>query len=193
MRLEAVLYGLRRVATDSSISQAYTTGGGFADYCIAPAEKTVKLPEGTSTRDAAVVLLQGLTALTFVKEAHEVKPGQFILIHAAAGGLGLLLVQLCVQPSQTRCFEVLLMGSRPSALPTFSPVARSSRAFPHNPAASTSARPSSARPRRKRRPTLPRRPAPTTSSCTAKDATSSARFTRLPVVYVRFAYDPLEH
>lgn len=79
-----------------------------------------KLPEGISTRDAATVLTQGLTgalhwtssqplgasrseadggiarrtALTFVKEAHEVKPGQFILVQAAAGGLGLLLVQL---------------------------------------------------------------------------------------------------
>ncbi|GAA6007994.1 quinone oxidoreductase family protein [Rhodotorula paludigena] len=73
---------------------AYTAGGSFAEYALAKANKVAKLPEGISTRDAATVLTQGLTALTFVKEAHEVKPGQFILVQAAAGGLGLLLVQL---------------------------------------------------------------------------------------------------
>ena len=75
---------------------AYTAGGSFAEYALTNAAKTVKLLDGFSTRDAATVLVQGLTALTFVKEAHEVKKGQFILVHAAAGGLGLLLVQLCV-------------------------------------------------------------------------------------------------
>lgn len=73
---------------------AYTAGGSFAEYALAAADKVAKLPEGFSTKDAATVLTQGLTALTFVKEAHEVKPGQFILVQAAAGGLGLLLVQL---------------------------------------------------------------------------------------------------
>ena len=73
---------------------AYTAGGSFAEYALTNAAKTVKLLDGFSTRDAATVLVQGLTALTFVKEAHEVKKGQFILVHAAAGGLGLLLVQL---------------------------------------------------------------------------------------------------
>ncbi|BGP21016.1 hypothetical protein JCM10213_003220 [Rhodosporidiobolus nylandii] len=73
---------------------AYTAGNSFAEYAIAKAEKVVKLPEGFSTRDAATAVTQGLTALTFVKEAHEVKKGQFILVQAAAGGLGLLLLQL---------------------------------------------------------------------------------------------------
>ncbi|BGP58665.1 hypothetical protein JCM8202_006359 [Rhodotorula sphaerocarpa] len=73
---------------------SYTAGGSFAEYALANANKTVKLQPDVSTRDAATVLLQGLTALTLVKEAHEVKRGQYILVHAAAGGLGLLLVQL---------------------------------------------------------------------------------------------------
>ncbi|GAA5837222.1 hypothetical protein JCM3766R1_002166 [Sporobolomyces carnicolor] len=74
---------------------AYTPGGSFAEYTLAPTKQTVKLPEGVSTRDAATLILQGLTALTFVREAHEVKPGQWILVQAAAGGLGRLLCQLC--------------------------------------------------------------------------------------------------
>lgn len=73
---------------------SYTAGGSMAEYCLAKAEKTALIPEGVSTKDAATILVQGLTALTFVKEAHEVKKGQTILIQAAAGGLGLLLVQL---------------------------------------------------------------------------------------------------
>ncbi|POY72962.1 hypothetical protein BMF94_3948 [Rhodotorula taiwanensis] len=73
---------------------AYTAGGSFAEYALTSAGKTVKLVDGISTRDAATSLVQGLTALTFVKEAHEVKKGQYILVQAAAGGLGLLLVQL---------------------------------------------------------------------------------------------------
>ncbi|GAA5857956.1 hypothetical protein JCM8547_006638 [Rhodosporidiobolus lusitaniae] len=72
----------------------YTPGGSFAEYAVVKAEKAVELPEGLSTRQAAAALTQGLTALTFVKEAHEVKEGQFVLVQAAAGGLGLLLVQL---------------------------------------------------------------------------------------------------
>ncbi|KAM0787119.1 hypothetical protein ACM66B_006373 [Microbotryomycetes sp. NB124-2] len=73
----------------------YTSGGSFAEYCLNSANKTQKLPEDVSTKQAATALVQGLTALTFVKEAHEVKKGQYILVQAAAGGLGLLLCQLC--------------------------------------------------------------------------------------------------
>lgn len=72
----------------------YTAGGSFAEYTAVEDRQTIKLPAGISTKDAATVLLQGLTALTIVKEAHEVKPGQFVLVQAAAGGLGQLLCQL---------------------------------------------------------------------------------------------------
>lgn len=52
------------------------------------------MPESVSTRTAAAALLQGLTAVSFVEEAYPVKKGDTILIHTAAGGLGLLLTQL---------------------------------------------------------------------------------------------------
>ncbi|KIJ97894.1 hypothetical protein K443DRAFT_104850 [Laccaria amethystina LaAM-08-1] len=52
------------------------------------------VPESVSTRTAAAALLQGLTAVSFVEEAYPVKKGDTILIHTAAGGLGLLLTQL---------------------------------------------------------------------------------------------------
>lgn len=73
----------------------YTAGGSFAEYVLASALRVVKVPQGVTSRQAATACVQGLTALTFVKEAHEVKKGEYILVQAAAGGLGLLLCQLC--------------------------------------------------------------------------------------------------
>ena len=51
------------------------TNGGYAEYSVTPVDKTVKIPSGLSEKDAAASLLQGLTALTLVEEAHKVKKG----------------------------------------------------------------------------------------------------------------------
>jgi NADPH:quinone reductase-like Zn-dependent oxidoreductase len=67
---------------------------GYAEYTATPAAKAIKLPSSLSTKVAAAALLQGLTALTFIREAHAVKKDDWILVHAAAGGTGLWLVQL---------------------------------------------------------------------------------------------------
>jgi len=72
---------------------AYATGC-IAEYASVKGRKTCKLPDGISAKDGSTILLQGLTALTFMTEAHPVKKGEWILVHAAAGGLGLLLCQL---------------------------------------------------------------------------------------------------
>ncbi|KDN39297.1 hypothetical protein RSAG8_08932, partial [Rhizoctonia solani AG-8 WAC10335] len=76
---------------------AALASGGFAEYVAVPWTHVQTLPEGADTRQGAVSLLQGLTALTFVKEAYPIQKGDWILIHAAAGGVGLLLVQLASQ------------------------------------------------------------------------------------------------
>lgn len=73
---------------------AYSPGGGFATYAIADRSKVSKLPKEVSTRDGATALLQGLTAWTLVREAYPIKKGDHVLIHAAAGGTGLLLCQM---------------------------------------------------------------------------------------------------
>ncbi|KAH7338609.1 NAD-P-binding protein [Rhizoctonia solani] len=76
-------------------------GGSFAEY-VAVSWKDVQLiPDGLSTPQAAASLAQGLTALTFVKEAYPVKKGDWVLIHAAAGGAGLLFTQLASQLGAT--------------------------------------------------------------------------------------------
>jgi len=73
---------------------AYLSTGAYAQYTAAPAMHTCKLPEGVSDEKAAASLLQGLTALTLIREAHAVQKGDWVLVHAAAGGVGLWLCQL---------------------------------------------------------------------------------------------------
>nr|OQO13164.1 hypothetical protein B0A51_16978 [Rachicladosporium sp. CCFEE 5018] len=68
--------------------------GTYAEYTAAPAAKAAKIPDGLEPKIAAGALLQGLTALTMIRESYHVQKGDWILVHAAAGGTGLWLVQL---------------------------------------------------------------------------------------------------
>ncbi|MEP7286038.1 MAG: quinone oxidoreductase [Chloroflexota bacterium] len=68
--------------------------GSYADYAIVPAARLVKLPAQISVEQAAAVMLQGMTAHYLVYSTYPLKAGETALIHAAAGGVGLLLVQL---------------------------------------------------------------------------------------------------
>lgn len=68
--------------------------GSYSEYAAAPASKLVALPSGVSTHQAAAVLFQGITAHYLVRDTWPIKPGDVILVHAAAGGVGQLLVQL---------------------------------------------------------------------------------------------------
>lgn len=65
-----------------------------AEYTAVPASKASKIPDGLPPKVVAASLLQGLTALTLIRVAHHVNKGDWVLVHAAAGGTGLWLVQL---------------------------------------------------------------------------------------------------
>lgn len=67
--------------------------GAYAQERVLPADKVVRLPDGVSYDDAASVMLQGLTAQYLLRRTYPVKAGDTILIHAAAGGVGLLVCQ----------------------------------------------------------------------------------------------------
>src|SRR5437016_2246240 len=74
---------------------AYTNVlGSYAEYAAVPAEKLVRLPDGISEQQAAAAMLQGMTAHYLVYSTYPLKKGETALIHAAAGGVGLLLVQM---------------------------------------------------------------------------------------------------
>ena len=68
--------------------------GSYAEYAAVPADKLVKVPAGLDDRQAAAAMLQGMTAHYLVYSTYPLKKGETALIHAAAGGVGLLLVQM---------------------------------------------------------------------------------------------------
>ena len=67
--------------------------GGYAGVRLIPAERVVKLPDGISAEAAAAMMLKGMTAEMLLKRVYPVKAGDTILVHAAAGGVGLILCQ----------------------------------------------------------------------------------------------------
>jgi NADPH2:quinone reductase len=67
--------------------------GAYAEERLIDADKLVKLPEGVTTEQAAAMMLQGMTAWMLLRRVYSVKPGDTILIHAAAGGVGLIVCQ----------------------------------------------------------------------------------------------------
>jgi len=68
--------------------------GSYAEYAIVPAQSLVLLPDSISSEQAAAVMLQGMTAHYLTRSTFQLKSGQTCLIHAAAGGAGLMTVQL---------------------------------------------------------------------------------------------------
>jgi len=73
----------------------YITGqyGAYASARVLPARLAIPLPEAIDDHLAATVLLKGLTAAMLVRRVHRIRPGQTVLVHAAAGGVGRLLCQ----------------------------------------------------------------------------------------------------
>ena len=68
--------------------------GGYAEYAVAPAQGLIPLPEGLDFDRAAAIPLQGLTAYHCIKTSGALKDGESVLVHAAAGGVGTLAVQI---------------------------------------------------------------------------------------------------
>ncbi|MCV7434015.1 quinone oxidoreductase family protein [Mycolicibacterium bacteremicum] len=67
--------------------------GAYADYCVAPADFVAYVPEGVAPDQVASALLKGMTAHYLLKSVYAVRPGDTILVHAGAGGVGLILTQ----------------------------------------------------------------------------------------------------
>ncbi len=74
---------------------AYTAiMGSYAEYAVVPEDRLVKIPQGVSYQQAAAAMLQGMTAHYLSHDTYPLKKGETALVHAAAGGVGLLLVQM---------------------------------------------------------------------------------------------------
>src|SRR5207249_11290139 len=66
----------------------------YAEYAAVPADRLVPIPSGVSDQQAAAAMLQGMTAHYLSHDTYPLKRGKTALVHAAAGGVGLLLVQM---------------------------------------------------------------------------------------------------
>ncbi|HWP35468.1 MAG TPA: quinone oxidoreductase [Thermodesulfobacteriota bacterium] len=91
--VEAVGEGVTEVRPGDRVGYAMQLGS-YAEYAVVPAWKLVPLPAGTDPQQAAAALLQGMTAHYLTHSTYPLKPGETALVHAAAGGVGLLLVQM---------------------------------------------------------------------------------------------------
>jgi NADPH2:quinone reductase len=90
--IEAVGAGVTDIAPGDRV--AY--GGGIGSYCemrVMDAGRLVKLPDGVDDQQAAAMMLQGMTTRYLVRRTHRIEPGETVLIHAAAGGVGLIFCQ----------------------------------------------------------------------------------------------------
>lgn len=89
----AVGPGTGGIAVGDRVAWA-TSLGSYADLAVVPAEQALPVPDGVDIETAAGSLLQGMTAHYLTVSVHPVQPGDTVLVHAAAGGMGQLLTQL---------------------------------------------------------------------------------------------------
>jgi NADPH:quinone reductase len=92
-RVTALGAGVTDLAVGDRVAWSDTLGT-YAEAVAVPADKAVPVPEGVSDELAVGALLQGMTAWFLVNTTYPVQPGDDVLVHAAAGGVGLLLTQL---------------------------------------------------------------------------------------------------
>ncbi len=91
--VEAVGDGVTEVAVGDRVAYAAPPLGAYAEERLMPADRLVRLPDSIDDQTAAAMMLQGLTTWYLLRRTYEVKPGDTILIHAAAGGVGLMVCQ----------------------------------------------------------------------------------------------------
>jgi NADPH2:quinone reductase len=91
--VEAVGDGVTRFRQGDRAAYAGGPLGSYAEARVIAADRAVRLPAGIDARTAAAVLLKGMTTEYLLQRTYPVKPGQTLLVHAAAGGVGQLMVQ----------------------------------------------------------------------------------------------------
>jgi NADPH2:quinone reductase len=80
-------------AVGDRVAYAGMPEGSYAEFRVVPVARLIKLPDGIDERTAASMMIRGMTARALLHDAYAVKPGDTILIHAAAGGVGLIMCQ----------------------------------------------------------------------------------------------------
>lgn len=92
--VDAVGPDVAEVRVGDRVAYAPQPGGAYAEYAVVPAARLVPVPEGVDLKVAAAAMLQGLTAHYLSHSTYPIRRGDTVLVHAAAGGVGGLLVQM---------------------------------------------------------------------------------------------------
>jgi len=91
--VEAVGPGVTEIAAGDRVACVAGPDGAYAEARNVPAARAVKLPDSIDERTAAAMMVRGMTARYLLHDTYAVRPGDAILVHAAAGGVGLILCQ----------------------------------------------------------------------------------------------------
>jgi NADPH2:quinone reductase len=91
--VEAVGEGVTEVAVGDRVAYAMVRGS-YAEYAVVPSWQLIKIPDAVDSQVAAAAMLQGMTAHYLTHSTYPLKHGETVLLHAAAGGVGLLIVQM---------------------------------------------------------------------------------------------------
>jgi NADPH2:quinone reductase len=91
--IDAVGSEVDGVAVGDRVAYAGMPEGSYAELRIVPAARIIPLPANIDERTAAAMMIRGMTARSLLKDTYKVQPGDTILIHAAAGGVGLIMCQ----------------------------------------------------------------------------------------------------
>ena len=86
--------GVDNVAVGNTVAYC-SHPGSYAELAAVPAWRLIRMPAGLSARDGAAAMLQGMTAHYLCYDTYRVQPGDRVLVHSGAGGVGLLLIQMC--------------------------------------------------------------------------------------------------
>ncbi|MER2530748.1 MAG: quinone oxidoreductase [Candidatus Competibacter sp.] len=92
-QVEAVGEGVTEFKVGDRVAYASPPVGAYAEVRLVPADRVVALPDTIDDRTAAAMMLQGMTAQYLLRRTYRVRPGDAILLHAAAGGVGLIASQ----------------------------------------------------------------------------------------------------
>jgi NADPH2:quinone reductase len=91
--VEAVGAGVTEIKAGDRVAYCGGAPGAYAEVRVMPVDRLVKLPEGIAERTAATMMLKGLTTQYLFRQTYPLKAGETILVHAAAGGVGLIACQ----------------------------------------------------------------------------------------------------
>ena len=91
--VEAVGPGVSNAKVGDRVAYVSRPPGAYAEAALVPADRLVRIPDGVSDEVAAAGMLKGMTVWMLIRRIHAVKPGETVLFHAAAGGVGLIACQ----------------------------------------------------------------------------------------------------